>query len=95
MTLGSFIDLKFVLSRYRDFLKIVVPILNKDGVRIVSIGTLFLLCIASLTICVCLLLRKWHLARPISWTLRMLMVCFHMYLRMTGHCRNVWILECL
>ena len=32
------------MSRYREFLKIVVPILNKDGVRICSIGTLFLLC---------------------------------------------------
>ena len=31
------------MSRYRKFLKIVVPILNKDGVRIGSIGTLFLL----------------------------------------------------
>ena len=38
----NFIDLRFVLSRYK-FLKIVVPILNKDGVRICSIGTLFLL----------------------------------------------------
>ena len=31
------------MSRYREFLKIVVPILNKDGVRICSIGILFLL----------------------------------------------------
>ena len=37
-------DLRFILSYYREFLKIVVPILNKDGVRIGSIGTLFLLC---------------------------------------------------
>ena len=40
----SFIEMRFVLSRYREFIKIVVPILNKDGVRICSIGTLFLLC---------------------------------------------------
>ena len=32
------------MSRYKEFLKIVAPILNKDGVRICSIGRLFLLC---------------------------------------------------
>ena len=32
------------MSCYREIFKIVVPILNKDGVRIGSIGTLFLLC---------------------------------------------------
>ena len=35
-----YIDLRFVLSHYKEFLRIVVPILNKDRVRICSIGTL-------------------------------------------------------